>query len=179
MNTRDIKGRKPHYTWQFGMYFFHRRYERMSGHEQAVSCHCQWTKSKSMICSGWPQFFIYKRCPLRAARRKGDEDRVASAVCAVDKAGTDINVLIKPWQQLGRGEGSRNKESGEYNLFILPRWCPVSSQWWPVPAQCLAPGPPPRYWKDYRQGTPGDNQSYMGMATQGLLTLGALVESVH
>ena len=76
-----------------------------------------------MICSGWPQFLIYNLylCRLRAARRKGDEDRVASAVCAVDKAGTDINVLIKPWQQLGRGEGSRNKESGEYNLFILPR----------------------------------------------------------
>ena len=66
-------------------------------------------------------FLIYERCRLRAARRKSDEDRVASAVCAVDKAGTDINVLIKPWQQLGRGEGSRNKESGEYNLFILPR----------------------------------------------------------
>ena len=66
-------------------------------------------------------FLIYERCRLRAARRKSDEDRVASAVCAVDKAGTDINVLIKPWQQLGRGEGSRNKESGEYNLFILPQ----------------------------------------------------------
>ena len=77
------------------MYLVHRRYERTSEYEQAVAA------SSSMICSGWPQLISHlERCRLGS---HGDKDRVAGAVCALDKAATDINVLIKPPAAAGRG----------------------------------------------------------------------------